>query len=102
MHELRICNQPMTSSLYEPNHAFCALFQNLDELMQAVKRVPIQTSKLEDIPEVAGAGRMPAVLRLIRQKHIGHHAQRAVRTLEDPNGIDRCRLAQRGWELLIL
>jgi len=53
--ELRICNFPMTSSLYEPNQAFCQRFQNLAELMQVIERVQIQTLRLDDIPEVVGA-----------------------------------------------
>ncbi len=52
-HELRICNFPMTSSLFEPNRQFCEKFQNLAELMQVVRRVKIETKRLDDIAEIS-------------------------------------------------
>jgi len=49
------CNFPMTSSLYEPNTALLAKFQNLENLTQVVKKGPIATHRLDDLPEAAGA-----------------------------------------------
>ena len=51
----RECNMPMTSSLYEPNTALLAKFQNLENLTRVVRREKIQTHRLDDLPEVAGA-----------------------------------------------
>lgn len=47
------CNYPMTSSLYEPNTPLLALFQNLEELVRVVKREPIQTRRMDDLPQLA-------------------------------------------------
>lgn len=49
------CNFPMTSSLYEPNTALLAKFQNLENLTQVVKKGTLQTRRLDDLPEAAGA-----------------------------------------------
>ncbi len=49
------CNYPMTSSLYEPDSALLAKFQNLENLTQVVKKGSIQTHRLDDLPEAAGA-----------------------------------------------
>jgi FkbM family methyltransferase len=48
------CTFPMTSSLFEPNTDLLAKFQNLDELVRVVKTYPVQTTRLDDIPEVGG------------------------------------------------
>lgn len=49
------CNFPMTSSLYEPNTALLAKFQNLENLTQVVKKGRLATHRLDDLPEAAGA-----------------------------------------------
>lgn len=51
----RECAYPMTSSLYEPNTALLESFQALAELAKVVKRTVLQTTRLDDIAEVAGA-----------------------------------------------
>ncbi len=48
------CNVPMTSSLFEPNTALLAKFQNLEELVRVVKTYPARTTRLDDVPEVRG------------------------------------------------
>src|SRR5215472_2116413 len=48
------CSFSATSSLFEPNTALLAKFQNLEELVRAVKTYPIETKRLDDIPEVTG------------------------------------------------
>jgi len=50
--EFRICNEPMTSSLYEPNLPLLDLFQNLGNLTRVVSRQKVQTRRLDDIGEV--------------------------------------------------
>ena len=52
--EFRLCNYPMTSSLYEPNYKLLDQFQMLSELTQVVERSQVETTRLDDIPEVAG------------------------------------------------
>jgi FkbM family methyltransferase len=47
-----LCNLPMTSSLYEPNTALLARFQNLENLTRVVNRTAVQTRRLDDIQEV--------------------------------------------------
>lgn len=49
------CNFPMTSSLYEPNTALLAKFQNLENLTQVVKKGILPTRRLDDLPEAVGA-----------------------------------------------
>jgi FkbM family methyltransferase len=49
------CNFPMTSSLYEPNTPLLAKFQNLEEVVRVVKTSLVETTRLDDIPEVRGA-----------------------------------------------
>ena len=49
------CNYPMTSSLYEPNTALLAKFQNLENLTRVVKTSSVRTSRLDDLPEAANA-----------------------------------------------
>jgi FkbM family methyltransferase len=48
------CNFTMTSSLFEPNTALLAKFQNLEELARVQKTYPVQTTRLDDIPELKG------------------------------------------------
>lgn len=48
------CNFPMTSSLYEPHTELLAKFTNLEELVRVVKTYPVQTIRLDDLPEVRG------------------------------------------------
>jgi FkbM family methyltransferase len=48
------CNFPMTSSLFEPNTALLAKFQNLEELVRVQKTYPVKTTRLDDIPELNG------------------------------------------------
>lgn len=49
------CNFPMTSSLYEPNTALLAKFQNLENLTQVVRKGSLLTRRLDDLPEALGA-----------------------------------------------
>jgi len=53
-HTFYECNYPMTSSLFEPNTALCAKFNNLEELMRVVKTYPVETKRLDDIVEAKG------------------------------------------------
>src|ERR1700728_2243705 len=48
------CNFPMTSSLFEPNTALLAKFQNLEELVRVQKTYPVKTTRLDDIAELKG------------------------------------------------
>ena len=48
------CNFNMTSSLFEPNTALLAKFQNLEELTRVQKTYPVETKRLDDIPEMEG------------------------------------------------
>lgn len=48
------CNQTMTSSLFEPNTELLAKFQNLEELVRVQKTYPVETRRLDDIPELQG------------------------------------------------
>lgn len=52
---LKLTRSPLTSSLYEPNHALLNAFQQLPGLCEVVERVPVQTRRLDDVPEVEGA-----------------------------------------------
>lgn len=49
------CNLAWTSSLYPPNTPLLALFQNLENLMRVVSTQEVQTVRLDDIPDAAGA-----------------------------------------------
>lgn len=49
------CNEPMTSSLYEPNIRMVAPFQNLENLMRVLSSEPVQTHRLDDLEQVRGA-----------------------------------------------
>lgn len=48
------CNFTMTSSLFEPNMALVDKFLNLGELMRVTRTYPVQTKRLDDIPEIKG------------------------------------------------
>lgn len=50
--EFRTCNEPMTSSLYEPNEPLLDLFQNLGNLTRVVSREKVATKRLDDIEAV--------------------------------------------------
>jgi methyltransferase FkbM-like protein len=45
----------MTSSLYAPNTPLLAAFDRLEELVRVVREIPIETHRLDDVPEAAGA-----------------------------------------------
>jgi FkbM family methyltransferase len=53
--ELRETNYPMTSSLFEPNTKLLEIFQALAELTTVVKRIKLQTKRLDDVAEAAEA-----------------------------------------------
>lgn len=48
------CNYPMTSSLLEPNSRLLDRFQNLENLVQVVKKHRFATKRLDEIPETSG------------------------------------------------
>jgi FkbM family methyltransferase len=48
------CNFTMTSSLFEPNSSLLAKFQNLEELTRVQKTYPVETKRLDDIPDLEG------------------------------------------------
>lgn len=48
------CAAPYTSSLLEPNLELISRFQGLADLMQVVRTGPVQTTRLDDIPQTAG------------------------------------------------
>src|SRR5262249_12449389 len=48
------CNYAMTSSLFEPNTPLLAKFQSLEEAVRGGKTYPVETTRLDDIPEVKG------------------------------------------------
>lgn len=54
-HIFRICNQSMTSSLYEPNTALLEKFQYLEELTRVIKRQEVSTKRLDDIEQLKNA-----------------------------------------------
>jgi FkbM family methyltransferase len=49
-----VTNRLVTSSLYPPNTELMAKFQNLENLVRVERRIPVQTHRLDDLPEVAG------------------------------------------------
>ncbi len=49
------CNAPMTSSLFEPNAPLLAKFQTLEGITRIVNISTVETRRLDDIPETAGA-----------------------------------------------
>lgn len=48
-HLLHITNVPMTSSIYEPDGQSNSVFANLAELMVVVKKIPVETKRLDDL-----------------------------------------------------
>ena len=50
-----LCNNSMTSSLYQPNIELLNKFQNLAELCMVKENFPVSTKKLDDIEEVRDA-----------------------------------------------
>jgi FkbM family methyltransferase len=48
------CNFNMTSSLFEPNMDLLSKFQALGELTRVQKTYPVETKRLDDIPELEG------------------------------------------------
>jgi FkbM family methyltransferase len=50
--EFKQCSAPMTSSLLEPNLPLLRLFNQLEEITTPVKRWPVETKRLDDIPEI--------------------------------------------------
>jgi FkbM family methyltransferase len=52
---LHVCNQSMTSSLYQPTPPLLAAFDDLEEIVRVVREVAVDTRRLDDIPE-AGDG----------------------------------------------
>lgn len=49
-HRFHMCQNPLTSSLFEPNHALLARFQNMALPVTGVSEV--ETHRLDDIPEI--------------------------------------------------
>lgn len=49
------CSTPYCSSLFEPNIPLAGKFQNLEDLMRVVGSRPVETKRLDDLPETAGA-----------------------------------------------
>lgn len=78
-HVFRQCNAPMTSSLFEPDRDLLCMFHGLDELTRVVSREPVQTVRLDDVPEAAGTD----YLKLDVQGAELMVLQGAVRTLRD-------------------
>jgi FkbM family methyltransferase len=52
---LQVCNYSMTSSLYEPDSSLLNLYQALGEFVQVVRRMDLQTIRLDDLPEAREA-----------------------------------------------
>ncbi|HEX7215496.1 MAG TPA: FkbM family methyltransferase [Methylomirabilota bacterium] len=50
---LHVCNESMTSSLYEPNTPLLSSFDGLEAVVRVVREVPIETRRLDDVPEAA-------------------------------------------------
>jgi FkbM family methyltransferase len=50
---LYVCNESMTSSLYEPNTALLSAFDGLEAVVRVVREVPIETRRLDDVREAA-------------------------------------------------
>lgn len=55
LRRLHVCNESMTSSLYDPNTSLLSAFDGLAELVRVVREVPIETHRLDDVPEAANA-----------------------------------------------
>ena len=54
-HELRICQAPGMTSLLEPDQATLGLFHGFPEWGRVLRRVAVETVRLDDVPETAGA-----------------------------------------------
>ena len=54
-HSFYQCSSPHCSSLFEPDEALTGKFHNLGSLTRVVGRSEIETYRLDDIPETAGA-----------------------------------------------
>ncbi len=54
-HTLRICQAPGMTSLFEPDPATLALFHGFPQWGRVLRRVEVQTVRLDDVPETAGA-----------------------------------------------
>jgi hypothetical protein len=52
---LHMCNESMTSSLYEPNTLLLAAFDGLEEVVRVVRKIPIDTRRLDDVPDAENA-----------------------------------------------
>jgi len=52
---LHVCNESMTSSLYEPNTELLAAFEGLEEVVRVVREGPIETQRLDDVVEAEEA-----------------------------------------------
>ena len=50
---LHVCNESMTSSLYEPNTPLLLAFDGLEAIVRVVREIPIETHRLDDVPEAA-------------------------------------------------
>lgn len=50
---LHICNEAMTSSLFEPNTPLLAAFDDLEQLVRVVREVPVDTHRLDDVPDAS-------------------------------------------------
>ena len=53
-HELRVCRSPGMTSLLEPNQEVLQHFHGFGEWGEVVKRVPVSTRRLDDVPEARG------------------------------------------------
>lgn len=51
VHELNICKAPGMSSFLKPNIEYLKLFHKFEEWSKILKRIPVQTKKLDDIKE---------------------------------------------------
>jgi FkbM family methyltransferase len=54
-HSFYQCSSPHCSSLFEPDEALANTFHNLGSLMRVVGRSEMETYRLDDVPETAGA-----------------------------------------------
>jgi FkbM family methyltransferase len=52
MRTFHLTNASMTSSLYEPNTEYLRLFVGVEEITRVVRTFPIQTRRLDDIPQI--------------------------------------------------
>lgn len=52
---LNVCNVPLATSLYEPNTSIVKLFNELSDVAIMFDKVPVETMRLDDIPEARNA-----------------------------------------------